>query len=67
MKKIILVVLITAFLMSCKKSSQCYHCTFGVGPNGTIPPPETYCGPDGASHIFVDSFGNRLSSTCTPQ
>ncbi len=66
MKRIILSVLITAALISCKKDNpgNCYDCTFGT-VNGVTPPPQEYCGD--MPHNFTDAQGNPLSSFCVPK
>jgi len=57
MKKLI-IVLAVGFI-SCKKTSNCYECSFGV-MNGVKPNPQIYCGRNPEQHIFTDKDNNIL-------
>lgn len=62
MKKLLLALIISLTLLSCKKEhGTCYHCTFGYY-NGVQHPPVDYCGEEGRQ--FKDDQGNDLSSYC---
>jgi len=66
MKKIIIALLISSALLSCKKESaqSCYVCTFGT-INGYTRPDEVYCGP--MPHTWKDGSGNDIQSFCIPK
>ena len=60
----LIVIFILILLVSCKKNTQCYECSFGI-VNGVQRPPERWCGePD---HIFTDDSGNAINSFCQPR
>jgi hypothetical protein len=68
-KLLALSILLTIAFFSCEKDNKiCWHCTFGVGPNGYVKPPLDTC-IDGNINldevIFVDLSGNIISSDCS--
>jgi len=63
MKKLILILILSASFYSCEKSGQCYTCTFGT-VNGYTPPAEEYCGPI----PYVKKInGNEINTFCIPK
>lgn len=62
MKKLI-ILLMAAALVSCKKESTCYTCEL-VRMNGERLPSVRWCG-DG-NHVFTDVDGSPLQSFCRP-
>jgi len=63
MKKVLIIILLATGFLSCKKSGQCYTCSFGT-INGYQPPPEEYCGPMPYSKKIN---GNDVSTFCQPK
>ncbi len=63
MKKLLLIVLITAATSCSKQRGGCYTCTFGT-INGYQPPAEEYCGP----MPYVKKInGNEVNTFCVPK
>ncbi len=66
MKQIILTALVIILFASCKKTSQCYNCTYGT-VNGYTRPPDVQCNGDINSYKPQDAQGNDISWQCLPQ
>lgn len=61
MKKLLLAVVISLTLLSCKKDQDCYHCNVSAA-NGTDRHDVDYCGEP--NRQFQDTNGNDLNSYC---
>lgn len=59
MKILSILIFILVAMCSCKKTSNCYECTFGT-INGNSEAPQTYCGQNPEQHQFKDNQGNPL-------
>lgn len=62
---VLFIITVISFAACSKTTNVCWHCTFGIGPDGQTKAPLDTCGSDKiGTMVFHDQYGNALNSNC---